>query len=84
LKNYKSVFGGLTVKILQAGEASGSLEQSLKRLSEEYDSKVDKGLKIITTVLEPAMLVTVALFVGGIMLAIIAPIYQMIGNITTR
>ncbi len=84
LKQDHKLFGNLTLRMLQAGEISGTLENSVKRISEDYDKKVEESLKMITTILEPVMLITIAVFVGGIMLAIIAPIYQMIGNISQR
>ncbi len=52
--------------------------------SEYLDYQVTKSLKTLTTLLEPIMLVFVGVLVGGMMLAIIAPIYGLIGQVGTR
>ena len=52
--------------------------------SEYLDYQVSKTLKTLTALLEPIMLVVVGVLVGGMMLAIIAPIYNMIGQVGTR
>lgn len=72
------------VRITEAGEKSGTLEKSMQEISNQYERKVSDTLKTLTTLLEPIMLVVVGILVGGIMLAIIAPIYGLIGNISSR
>ncbi len=78
------VFPKMMVRIVHAGERSGTLEQSLQELGDQFETQVDEVLKTLTTVLEPALLIVIGLFVGGIMLSIITPIYQLIGNIGPR
>jgi type II secretory pathway component PulF len=48
------------------------------------DYKVSNTLKTLTAALEPLMLVVVGISVGGMMLAIISPIYGLIGQIGAR
>lgn len=74
----------LMVKIIEAGEKSGTLEGSMKDLSEHFETEVTNKLKTATTLLEPVMLVVIAVFVGGMMLSIIAPIYGLIGQVSGR
>lgn len=83
-KSAKHVIPGIMIRITEAGEKSGSLEKSTQEISEYFDNQVSNTLKTLTTLLEPALLVIIGIFVGGMMLAIIAPIYQMIGNINVR
>jgi type II secretory pathway component PulF len=83
-KSTKGVFPAMVVRIVEAGEKSGSLDQSLAEISEQYEDYVDNTLGFITTLLEPVMILVIGLLVGGIMLAIIAPIYQLIGSISPR
>lgn len=80
----KKIFPPVMMRIVQAGEKSGQLEESMLELADRLENQVSGTLKTITTLLEPFMLVVMGLFVGGIMLSIIAPIYQLIGNITPR
>src|SRR5205814_7011573 len=83
-KEYKNVFSGIMIKIIEAGERTGTLDKSMQDISEHLDYEVSNTLKTLTTVLEPLMLVMVGGLVGGMMLAIIAPIYSLIGQIGNR
>jgi type IV pilus assembly protein PilC len=83
-KATKNIFPVRMIRITEAGEKSGSLEKSMHDLAEQSESQVDGTLKTVTTMLEPLMLVFIGLLVGGIMLSIIAPIYQLIGSISPR
>lgn len=83
-KERKVIFSIIIIKILEAGEKTGTLEKSMQDISEYLDYQVSKKLKTLTTLLEPIMLVLVGLLVGGMMLAIIAPIYGLIGQVSTR
>lgn len=80
----KKVVPSTMIRITAAGEESGTLEKSMQDLSEYFDSQIQKTLKTVTTLIEPVMLVVVGVLVGGMMLSIIAPIYQMIGQIRGR
>lgn len=81
LKEAKGVFPSIMIKITEAGEKSGSLDKSMQDASEYLDYQVSSTLRTLTALLEPIMLVIVGVLVGGMMLAIIAPIYGLIGQI---
>ncbi|HVZ11597.1 MAG TPA: type II secretion system F family protein [Patescibacteria group bacterium] len=81
LKEAKDVFPSIMVKITEAGEKSGSLDKSMQDASEFLDYQVSATLRTFTALLEPLMLVIVGVLVGGMMLAIIAPIYGLIGQV---
>jgi type II secretory pathway component PulF len=83
-KDQKKVFSAIIIKIIEAGEKTGTLDKSMQDISEQQDYRVDNSLKTLTTLLEPVMLVTVGLLVGGVMMAIIAPIYGLIGQVGGR
>ncbi len=80
-KNNPKIIPPMMVRIIEAGEASGTLEQTSLDLAQHFDDQVSKTLKKLTALLEPVMLIVVGIFVGAIMLAIIAPIYGLIGQI---
>jgi len=71
----------LMVKIIEVGERSGSLDKSMEDLSEYFDYQVTTTLQYMMTLLEPLILVLVGVVVGGMMMAIIAPIYNLIGQV---
>lgn len=83
-KESKHVFPSIMIKITEAGEKTGSLEKSMADTSEFLDYQVSKTLKTLTALLEPIMLVAVGVLIGGMMLAIIAPIYNLIGQVGNR
>jgi type II secretory pathway component PulF len=83
-KQRKRIFPGIMTKLTEAGEKTGTLDKSMRDISEYFDYEISNTLKTLITVLEPVMLVIVGLLVGGMMLSIIAPIYGLIGQISPR
>ena len=84
LKTARNIFPSIMIKITEAGEKSGSLDKSMLDASEYLDYQVSKTLSTMTSLLEPIMLIVVGIIVGGMMLAIIAPIYGLIGQVGAR
>ena len=80
----KGYVPAVTIKLIEAGERTGSLDKSMQDISEYFDYEVSQKIKTLTALLEPIMLVMVGVMVGGMMLAIIAPIYGLIGQVGTR
>lgn len=87
---YKSISGypGYTAympsyiaRLLLAGELSGSLSDTLIRVSEEYDQKVEGLTQNLSALLEPVIIVTVGLIVAVIALGVISPIYGLANQI---
>jgi type IV pilus assembly protein PilC len=77
----KKVIPTMIIKMTEAGEKSGSLDKSMQEAAEFLDYQVSGMLKTATSLIEPIMLVVVGGLVGGMMLAIIAPIYGLIGQV---
>ncbi len=83
-KAYKSKLPGMMIRITQAGEKSGALAKSMQDVSEYFDDSVSKKIKTFVTLLEPAMLLLIGVAVGGMLMAVIAPIYSLIGSINVH
>jgi len=81
LRDNKQVIPPMVIKIIEAGERSGSLDKSLQEISDYLDYQVSNTLKTVTALVEPLLLVIIGLLVGAMMLAIIAPIYSVIGSL---
>ncbi len=81
LRESKGSVPSLMIKLIEVGEKSGTLDKSLKDISEFLDYQVTNTLRTLTVLLEPIMLLFVGVCVGGMMLAIIAPIYGLIGQV---
>ncbi len=81
LKTKDKIFPPMMVKLMEVGERTGQLENSMLHVSEQMDYEVSKTLKALTSMIEPIMLVFIGLAVGGMMMGIISPIYGLIGNV---
>ena len=72
-------FGGTVVQVFTLGQASGQLEEMLDRLAEGYDRQVSTLTGRLTALLEPVLILLLAVVVGAIAFATILPILE-IGN----
>ena len=67
--------------MVAAGESSGSLESVLNSIADFYDSSVETKLTVLTSSIEPALMVIMGLLIGLIVLAMYLPIFQLAGTI---
>jgi type II secretory pathway component PulF len=67
----------MMVQLIKVGEESGSLQESLKDIAESYEADISETTKLITTVLEPMMILMVGGVVGFIVFAMLLPIFSM-------
>lgn len=74
-------FPRLAMSMLEAGEKSGALDQVLNDIADFYDNEIDARLSILTSSVEPALMVVMGLLIGFIVLAMYMPIFQMAGTI---
>lgn len=81
LKDNRQIIPSIIIKIVEAGEKTGSLDKSMQDASEFLDYQVTNSLKTVTALIEPIMLVFVGILVGGMMAAIIAPMYGLISQV---
>lgn len=68
-------------QMIVAGEQSGRLSETLIKIGEMFESKTETTTKNLTVILEPILLVIVWLGVVGVALAVILPIYSLIGGL---
>ena len=78
---YSGAFPKLALRMIEAGENSGALEQVLDDIADFYETEVDTKLSILTSSIEPALMVIMGLLIGFIVLAMYMPIFQMAGTI---
>ena len=62
---------------MQTGEASGTLEQMLARIAELCEAELQQLLRTLSTIAEPALMLLLGLLVGGLVLAMYLPIFQL-------
>lgn len=71
------VFPPMVTKMIGIGEKSGAMETLLEKISEFYDDQVNAEVKALTSVIEPVMIGVMGIVVGGIVLAVFLPIFQL-------
>ncbi len=71
------VFPPMVTKMIGIGEKSGSLEVLLEKISEFYDDQVSAAVKALTSMIEPLMIAVMGFLVGGIVLSIFLPIFEL-------
>ncbi len=76
-----NVFPKMVVQMIGVGEATGALDTMLNKIADFYEDEVDVAVGNLTALLEPIMMVFLGGAVGGMMIAMYLPIFEMAGNI---
>lgn len=71
------VFPEMMTDMLSIGEQTGDMPGALKHISRRYENELDRNLKIMTTALEPILIVFVALMVGFIAISILMAVFNI-------
>ena len=73
-------FDPLISQMIAVGEETGKLDEVLEKVAKFFESQAEQSVKNLSTALEPAILIVLGVMVGGLVLSIITPIY----NLTTQ
>ena len=76
------VFPPMVVSMVDVGEQTGALPEMLLKISDNYDEEVDNAVASMTSLLEPIMIVFLAVVVGSIVIAMFLPLIAMISNLS--
>jgi len=76
-----NVFSPMVVSMIKVGEESGSIDEILDKTADFYDEEVETSLQRMTTMLEPLLIVFMALIVGFIVIAMAMPMFDMVNTI---
>lgn len=76
-----AVFLGMVTSMIEVGEETGALPEMLTRIADSYDEEVDNAVAGITSVIEPIMIVFMAVMVGTIVIALFLPLVSIIQNL---
>lgn len=68
--------------MIAVGEEGGQLEKALFKVADSYDKQLDNAVKVMTSLLEPILILTMGLVVGFIVISMLLPIFQI--NIIAR
>ena len=63
--------------MMTVGEQSGKMEEMLFRIADAYEREVEANVLLVTSLLEPAMILVMGAVVGFIVISILLPIFEM-------
>ena len=72
------IFPGMVTSMIEVGEETGALPDMLTRIADTYDEEVDNAVAGLTSIIEPVMIVLMALMVGTIVIALFLPLVSII------
>jgi type IV pilus assembly protein PilC len=81
LKDTK-VFPPMVTQMIGVGEATGALDTMLAKIADFYEEEVDTAVAGLLTLLEPIMIAILGVVVGGIVIAMYMPIFDLISKLT--
>ena len=75
------VFPPLIIDMLAIGEESGEVVPALKNIADTYDTELSRMLKVFTTLMEPAIIVFMAMIIGSIVISILMAVFDITSGI---
>lgn len=77
-----NVFPGMVVSMVDVGEETGALPEMLMKIADNYDDEVDTAVEGLTSVIEPIMIILLALVIGTIVIAMFVPLISIISTMS--
>jgi len=75
------VFPPMVTQMISVGEKTGGLDEMLTKIADFYDEEVDEAVSALTSVIEPIIIVFMGVVIGGILIAMYLPMFDIIGKI---
>jgi len=75
------VFPPMVIQMVAVGEESGGLDQMLVKIADFYDEEVNAAVETLTSVMEPIIIVILAVIMGGTLIAMYLPMFDMISAV---
>ena len=77
----QKMFPDLSVEMIEVGESTGALPAMLNSVAEFYEEDVQTALGATMALIEPVILIVMAVFVGGVLISLYLPIFSLGANI---
>jgi type IV pilus assembly protein PilC len=78
-----NVFPPMVVQMIGVGEQTGAMDQMLQKIADFYEEEVDVAVAGLTSLIEPVMMAFLGVVVGGLLIAMYMPIFELASNIDT-
>lgn len=79
LSRFPEIFPPVFVQMTSVGEKTGTLDKTLLEIVSFYQKEVDRAIDNFLTILEPALIIFLGVVVGGLMAAVLIPLYRVVG-----
>jgi general secretion pathway protein F len=73
----KGFFPPIAVEMISVGEQSGNMEAMLFKIAQSYETEVEANVLLLTSLLEPAMILAMGVVVGFVVISVLLPIFEM-------
>ena len=71
------LFPGMVLQMVSTGEESGELERMLDKVADFYETEVDNAVAVISSLVEPFLIIILGIIVGTIVIAMYLPIFKL-------
>ncbi len=78
------VFPAMVVSMVEVGEETGALPEMLIKIADNYEEEVDTAIEALTSIIEPVMIILLALIIGTIVIAMFVPLITIIGEMAAQ
>lgn len=78
---HSKLFPQLMVDLIRIGEETGDVPGALNNIADTYESELSIALRLMTQLIEPVLIIVMALIVGFVLLSIFLPLFKLISNI---
>jgi type IV pilus assembly protein PilC len=75
------VFPPMVISMIAVGEQTGGLDEMLSKIADFYDDEVDAAVSALLSLLEPVMIVFLVVVVGGMIVAMYLPIFDLVNAV---
>jgi len=75
------VFPPMVISMIAVGEQTGGLDEMLSKIADFYDEEVDAAVATLLSLMEPIMIVVLGVVVGGMVVAMYLPIFDMVNAV---
>jgi type IV pilus assembly protein PilC len=72
-----TLFNDMVIQMIAIGEESGSLGSMLAKVADYYEEELDNTISALTTLIEPLVMVILAVIVGSLVVAMYLPIFKL-------
>jgi type IV pilus assembly protein PilC len=71
----------MAIQMISIGEETGELDSMMMKVADFYEDEVEQAVKALTSIIEPVMMVLLAVMVGVILLSMYLPLFKVFDNL---